>query len=89
MQRITVFIADDHDVVRAGVRFTVADEPALEFVGEAHDGETALACVNKIKPDVLLLDVNMPGFDTAVRMVNAFHQQHPRMAILVYTAYTK
>lgn len=56
-----VFIADDHDGYRSGVVRLVADHPALEVVGEAADGETALAGIVACQPDVALLDVRMPG----------------------------
>jgi DNA-binding NarL/FixJ family response regulator len=57
----TVFIADDHDGYRSGVARLVGEHPALEVVGEAADGEQALAGILACKPDVALLDVRMPG----------------------------
>jgi two-component system nitrate/nitrite response regulator NarL len=56
-----VFIADDHDGYRSGVARLVAEHPALEVVGEAADGEQALAGIVACQPDVALLDVRMPG----------------------------
>jgi two-component system nitrate/nitrite response regulator NarL len=56
-----VFIADDHDGYRSGVARLVAEHPALEVVGQAADGETALAGIVACQPDVALLDVRMPG----------------------------
>jgi two-component system, NarL family, nitrate/nitrite response regulator NarL len=56
-----VFIADDHEGYRSGVAGLVAEHPALEVVGQAADGEQALAGIVACQPDVALLDVRMPG----------------------------
>ena len=56
-----VFIADDHDGYRSGVARLVAEHPALEIVGQASDGDQALAGIVACQPDVALLDVRMPG----------------------------
>lgn len=61
MATIRVVIADDHPLVRAGLRQTLAAEPAVEVVGEATDGEETLAVVRQTQPDLLLLDITMPG----------------------------
>src|SRR5919106_2963747 len=58
-----VFIADDHVGYRSGVARLVAEHPALEVVGQAADGETALAGIVECQPDVALLDVRMPGIN--------------------------
>jgi DNA-binding NarL/FixJ family response regulator len=59
----TVAIADDEELVRMGLRVLVEREPDLQVVGEAADGVQALALVRATRPDVLLLDVRMPGLD--------------------------
>jgi DNA-binding NarL/FixJ family response regulator len=58
---IRVFIADDHAIVREGLRRILATDPAFEVVGEAKDGHEALAAVRTGGFDVLLLDLSMPG----------------------------
>jgi two-component system nitrate/nitrite response regulator NarL len=58
-----VYIADDHEGYRSGVARLVAEHPALEVVGEAADGEQALAGIIACQPDVALLDVRMPGMN--------------------------
>ena len=56
-----MFIADDHEGYRSGVARLVAEHPALEVVGQAADGDAALAGIVACQPDVALLDVRMPG----------------------------
>jgi two-component system, NarL family, nitrate/nitrite response regulator NarL len=59
----SVYIADDHEGYRSGVARLVAEHPALEVVGQAADGEQALAGIVECQPDVALLDVRMPGLN--------------------------
>ena len=59
--KIRVLIADDHAVLRAGLRMLLDAEPDIEVVGEARDGLEVLARVRTLTPDVLLLDLAMPG----------------------------
>lgn len=58
---IRVFIVDDHAMVRSGFRLIMAEEPGIEVVGEAECGEDALAAIRRLRPDVVLCDLHMPG----------------------------
>ena len=60
---IRILIADDHPVVRKGLRLSIEEDPGLTVIGEASDGETALAMIKKLKPDVAVLDIDMPKMD--------------------------
>jgi DNA-binding NarL/FixJ family response regulator len=60
---IAVFIADDHPVVRSGLRHAIEAEPSLRVVGEASNGRTALEQTRVLRPDVLVLDISMPEMD--------------------------
>ncbi|WP_329080783.1 MULTISPECIES: response regulator transcription factor [unclassified Streptosporangium] len=60
---IRVVIVDDHDVVRQGLRFVLGQEDDIEVVGECADGARALAVIPALRPDVVLLDMLMPGLD--------------------------
>lgn len=62
-EKIRIFIADDHAIVREGLRALLATEPDLELVGEANDGAQAVSKARTLKPDVILLDMVMPRMD--------------------------
>jgi DNA-binding NarL/FixJ family response regulator len=61
MERIRVLVADDHPVFRYGMRALLSAEPDTELVGEATDGEAAIQLATSLRPDVILMDLNMPG----------------------------
>jgi two-component system response regulator NreC len=61
--RIRVLIADDHTIVRTGVRLLLEAEPDIEVVGEAVNGEAAIAQAEALQPDVILMDIGMPGLN--------------------------
>ncbi|MGZ4597123.1 MAG: response regulator, partial [Actinomycetes bacterium] len=60
---VRVVVADDQALVRAGFRMILDAEPDMDVVGEAADGEEAVALVGRLTPDVVLMDVRMPGVD--------------------------
>jgi DNA-binding NarL/FixJ family response regulator len=83
---IRVVVADDHKVVRAGIRELLADEPDIEVVGEARNGHEAVELALAQRPDVVVMDINMPelsGVD-ATRRIRA---ADPAVRVLVLTAY--
>ena len=61
MTKINVLLADDHAVVRRGFRRLLEDDPAITVVGEANDGEEAIALTAQLKPHVVVMDAAMPG----------------------------
>jgi DNA-binding NarL/FixJ family response regulator len=83
---IRVVIADDHPVVRAGILSLLGKEPNIQLVGETGDGGQVEALAGRIVPDVLVLDVNMPGLD-AVGVTSRLIRQHPALRVLVLTAF--
>jgi two-component system, NarL family, response regulator LiaR len=60
---IRVLIVDDHQVVRQGLRYVLEDESDIDIVGECGDGHAAVEAITRLKPDVVLLDMMMPGLD--------------------------
>jgi DNA-binding NarL/FixJ family response regulator len=78
-----VFLLDDHEIVRLGVRELLESAGDIEVVGEASDGAAALAAVNQLRPDVVLMDIRMPRVDglTATRAILA-RPDPPKVAVL-------
>jgi two-component system response regulator NreC len=71
---ITIAIADDHQVVRAGLRLLLQGEPDMHVVGEAGDAQAALRMVGTRRPDVLVLDLNMPGMPSLAALPDLLEQ---------------
>jgi NarL family two-component system response regulator LiaR len=82
---IRVLIADDHKVVRQGLRFLLSSEPGIEVAGEAADGVAALDAIRDIRPDVVLLDLFMPRLD-GLAVLAAMREQRLTAAVLVLTS---
>ncbi len=83
---IRVVLADDHPLFRRGVRGLLDAAPGIDVVGEAATGADALALVRRLLPDVLLLDLEMPGM-TGVEVARALHAAGDAAAVLVLSAY--
>src|SRR6201987_6217118 len=84
---ITLFLVDDHDVVRRGLRAYVEVLPNMEVVGEASDGEQAIARIDALAasgaaPAVVLMDLGLPGMD-GVETTAELLRRHPRLRVLV------
>jgi two-component system response regulator NreC len=83
-ERIRVLIADDHAVLRAGLRMLLDAEPDMEVVGEAADGAEALARVGELAPDVVLLDITMPRLD-GLSVLRQMREVSPASRVLILT----
>jgi len=84
MDRIRILIADDHPVFRYGLRALLQAEPATEVVGEAMTGNEAIALATSLQPDVILMDLNMPGIN-GIEATRRILATHPHINILVLT----
>ena len=87
-EMIRVLIADDHPVVRDGLRGLMEIQPDIEVVGEARDGIEAVDQARSLKPDVMLLDMMMPGKD-GVQVIIEVKEENPAARILVLTSYAE
>jgi DNA-binding NarL/FixJ family response regulator len=87
-QEITCLIVDDHEVVREGLRLSLSRSPHIRVIGEAPDGATAIALTERRKPDVVIMDVRMPGMD-GLEATKQISEQTPDSAVLIFTAYSE
>jgi DNA-binding NarL/FixJ family response regulator len=79
-----LLLVDDHTILIEGLRAYLSYYDDVEVVGEAHDGAEALASVDKLRPEIVLMDIAMPGINgiTATRLI---HEQYPQTRVLVLT----
>ncbi|MDT0157931.1 response regulator transcription factor [Microbacterium sp. ARD32] len=84
--RIRVLLVDDQSLIRIGFRLVLEAEPDIEVVGEAADGADAIAQATAVQPDVVLMDVRMPGVD-GIAATDAIVQRHPGIRVLVLTTF--
>jgi DNA-binding NarL/FixJ family response regulator len=82
----SVVVADDHSIVRAGMRLLLAGSRFFELVGEARTGTEAIQRCQQLNPDVLLLDLRLPDLPAAT-IVTRIHERQPDVAIVILTAY--
>lgn len=82
---INVLIVDDHALVRMGIRRLLDDLPDISVVGEAENGERALEFIRSHKPDVVLLDMKMPGID-GWEVTRRLQKSHPEVKVIAVTA---
>ncbi|MEU4030331.1 response regulator transcription factor [Streptomyces anulatus] len=85
-KRLRILVADDHTVMRAGVVALLADEPTIEIVGEAEDGRAAVGLVERLEPDVVLMDLRMPVLD-GTRATAEIVAGPTRTRVLILTTY--
>jgi two-component system invasion response regulator UvrY len=85
---ISVLITDDHALVRSGIRRLLEDSQQVNIVGEAECGEDSLQMAQDLKPDVILMDVNMPGIG-GVETCRRILQRNPKQKIIVLTVHSE
>jgi len=82
----TIIIADDHDIIRTGIKNILRGQPEYEIVAEAVDGEEVAAKVKEHKPDILLLDISMPKI-SGLDVIEQVHYLSPETKILIITVH--
>jgi DNA-binding NarL/FixJ family response regulator len=83
---LSVAVVDDQQLLRAGVRMMVDSQPDLTFAGEAGDGEEAIALARSAQPDVMVLDIRMPGID-GIEAIGAILEASPHTRVLMLTTF--
>jgi DNA-binding NarL/FixJ family response regulator len=87
-REITCLIVDDHEVVREGLRLALSRAPHIRVIGEASDGESAVTLVERRRPDVVIMDVRMPGMD-GLAATKVLTERMPDVSVLIFTAYSE
>jgi two-component system response regulator NreC len=85
-EKIRVLVADDHTIVREGVRLLLEAQPDIEVVGEASDGAEAVARVRELHPDLVVMDIQMPNWN-GLQATRAIKEEFPQMHVLALTMY--
>jgi len=81
---VRVLLAEDHTLVRQGVRALLADDPGIEVIGEADDGREAVRLAEKLRPDVVLMDLSMPGLN-GLEATRQIKQWVPEVKVVILT----
>lgn len=85
---IKILIADDHLIIRQGLRLILETEDDLQLVGEASDGAEALQLCAELRPDVVLMDLRMPGMD-GITAIEKLRQSQPEIAVVILTTFNE
>ncbi len=83
---IRILIADDHGVMRAGLRAMLEDESAVDVIGEAANGEEVLKLASELNPEIVLLDIGMPGID-GIEATRRLRKDAPQTKVLILSVY--
>jgi DNA-binding NarL/FixJ family response regulator len=83
---IRIVLADDHDLVRSGIKALLSMVDGVEVVAEARDGRELVSLVDSLKPDVVMTDISMPGMD-GITAISEIHARHPAVRLLVLSMY--
>jgi len=85
---IKILIADDHLIIRQGLRLILETETDFELIGEASDGNEALSLCKKLKPDVVLMDLRMPNMD-GLTAIEKLRVEQPEIAVVILTTFNE
>lgn len=86
MSRIRVLLVDDHEVVRLGLMTLINDQPQMEVVGEAGTTQEALLAVERLRPDVVLMDIRMPG-EGGIEATHQIRTRYPETRVVILTSF--
>jgi DNA-binding NarL/FixJ family response regulator len=82
MKKLRILLADDHSVMRTGLRALLERQPGLEVVGESENGRETIKLADSLKPDIVIMDVGMPGLN-GIEATQAIVSQHPATAVVI------
>jgi DNA-binding NarL/FixJ family response regulator len=81
-----IVLADDHDLVRSGIKALLSMVEGVEVIAEARDGRELITLVESLNPDVVMTDISMPGMD-GIAAISEIHSKHPQVRLLVLSMY--
>jgi len=84
---IRIAIVDDHDLVREGIRAILEQDPMFQVVGETGDGQEAVRLANRLRPDVMLMDVHLPGGIGGLEATESIVADCPEVRVIILTQY--
>src|ERR1051325_9205458 len=87
MERIAVMVVDDHQVLRQGLRELINNQPDMQVVGEASDGRAAIAMVQERRPDIMVMDIAMPGLN-GIEATRQISGQAPDVRIITLSMFS-
>jgi two-component system nitrate/nitrite response regulator NarL len=87
-KRVKVLLADDHPIVRAGIKLCLSSNKQFEVVGEAIDGQQALEAAERLRPDIILMDINMPKM-SGIDACRVLMRKHPEIKVIILTVHDK
>jgi len=82
MKKVRVLLADDHQLIRSGIRLMLEREPDMSVVGEASDGREAVALAKSLSPDVVIMDIGMPNLN-GIEAAGQMTQENPKLAVMI------
>src|SRR6476646_10169028 len=85
-QHVRIVLADDHDLVRSGIKALLSMVEGVDVIAEARDGKELITLVEALMPDVVMTDISMPGMD-GITAIAEIHSKHPEVRLLVLSMY--
>jgi DNA-binding NarL/FixJ family response regulator len=83
---VSIVLADDHDLVRSGIKALLSMVEGVEVIAEARDGHELMKLVDSLAPDIVMTDISMPGMD-GITAIAGIHEKHPKVRMLVLSMY--
>ena len=87
MRKIRILLADDHQLMRSGLRLLIEQQPGLTVVGEAGDGREVVSVAKSLKPDVIVMDIGMPNLN-GIEATHQITQIHPEIAVVILSMHS-
>ena len=87
MMTITVFLVDDHAVVRDGLRVLLGSQPDIEVIGDAADGRSAIQQIEQLRPHIVVMDIAMPEMN-GIETLKAIKKNHPDIQVIMVSSLT-